>query len=114
LKVEGTTGTVGITDHAQNALGDIVFVDLPEVGTEFKSGTAFGAVESVKAASDIYVPVAGKVTEVNKDLEGTPDLVNKSPYDKGWMIKIKIMDPKETSSLLDTVAYLKFAASDEH
>lgn len=87
---------------------------LAEVGAEFKAGSSFGAVESVKAASDVYIPVSGTVTEVNKDLEGTPDLVNKSPYEKGWMIKVKLTNPEEMNSLLDSAEYDKVAAADEH
>ena len=96
---------VGITDHAQNSLGDITFVDLPSDGESFDKGETFGAVESVKAASDLYMPVKGEVLEINSELDATPEVVNNDPYAAGWMIKIKIEDPSELDSLLDAAAY---------
>lgn len=105
LLVQGDAGTVGITDHAQGELGDVVFVELPAVGKTLKSGESFGTIEAVKAVSDLYAPVSGTVLEVNKDLAATPELVNKEPYGKGWMVKIKLANPAEVNSLLDVAAY---------
>jgi len=101
----GGEALVGITDHAQNSLGDITFVDLPSDGESFDKGETFGAVESVKAASDLYMPVKGEVLEINSELDATPEVVNNDPYAAGWMIKIKIEDPSELDSLLDAAAY---------
>lgn len=99
------TALVGITDHAQNALGDITYVQLPKVGAAFKAGDTFGAVESVKAASDIYSPVAGTVVEINEALNSTPETVNQDPYGKGWLIKLKLANVGEAASLLDAKGY---------
>ena len=108
LKLESDgTATVGITDHAQNSLGDITFVQLPKVGAAFKAGEAFGVVESVKAASDLYLPVAGTVVAVNTALDGAPETVNQSPYDNGWMIKLKVANPGEAGALLSAEDYSK-------
>ena len=104
-KVDGGVATVGITDYAANALGDIVFVDLPEVGDEVEKGEAFGAVESVKAASDVYAPISGEVVEINGALEDTPDLVNSSALEDGWFIKVKMSDEGEVGALMDEAAY---------
>ena len=104
-KVDGGVATVGITDYAANALGDIVFVDLPEVGDEVEKGEAFGAVESVKAASDVYAPISGEVVEINGALEDTPDLVNSSALEDGWFIKVKMSDAGEVDALMDEAAY---------
>jgi glycine cleavage system H protein len=103
--VDGDTGTVGITDYAQGELGDVVFVELPAVGKTVKQGDAFGTIEAVKAVSDLYAPVSGSVVEVNKDLEKGPENVNKDPYGKGWMVKIKLTNPGELASLLSAAAY---------
>ena len=105
IRVTGDTGTIGITDYAQGELGDVVFVELPSVGKSVKAHDTFGTIEAVKAVSDLYAPVSGVVTDVNKDLEGTPDLVNKDPYGKGWMVRIKLSNPAETGSLLAAQAY---------
>jgi len=107
-------GTIGITKHAADALGEIVYVDLPKVGAKYKAGAAFGAVESVKAASDIYTPVSGEVVEVNKNLTSKPDTINHSATKEGWMIKMKLSDPAEADKLLDLAAYEKVAAEDHH
>jgi glycine cleavage system H protein len=108
LKLESDgTATVGITDHAQNSLGDITFVQLPKVGAAFKAGESFGVVESVKAASDLYLPVAGTVVAVNTALDGAPETVNQSPDDSGWMIKLKIANPDEVGALLSAGDYAK-------
>lgn len=105
ILIDGATGTVGITDHAQGELGDVVFVELPAVGRTLKQGESFGTIEAVKAVSDLYAPVSGSITEVNGELNGTPELVNKEPYGKGWMVKIKIANPDELKGLLDAAGY---------
>ena len=98
--VEDDVATIGITDYAQGELGDIVFVELPEIGSEVKQMEVFGTIEAVKAVSDLYAPVSGQVVEVNTALANEPETINKEPYDRGWMIKIKMSDPKEVESLL--------------
>ncbi len=103
----------GITDHAQDSLGDIVYVELPEVGDTFEQGETFGVVESVKAASDLYMPLGGEITAVNEVLEDTPELVNQDPYGEGWMIRISPSDPAEFDDLLDADAYETFVAEEE-
>ncbi len=105
ILVSGDTGTVGITDYAQGELGDVVFVELPSQGKTLKAHDSFGTIEAVKAVSDIYAPVSGSVVEVNADLAATPELVNKDPYGKGWMVRIKLANPAELNGLLDTAAY---------
>ncbi|MGA2444884.1 MAG: glycine cleavage system protein GcvH [Opitutaceae bacterium] len=108
LKLESDgMATVGITDHAQSSLGDITFVQLPKVGAALQAGESFGVVESVKAASDLYLPVAGTVVAVNTALDSAPETVNQSPYDKGWMIKLKVADPAEAGALLSADDYSK-------
>ncbi len=102
---ENGTITVGITDHAQELLGDLVFVELPEVGKELDAEEACAVVESVKAASDIYAPVAGEVTEVNEALEDQPELINSDPYGEGWLFKMKVADPDSLESLLSADEY---------
>ena len=108
VQVEGDIVTVGITDFAQDALGDIVFVELPEVGYQAEAGKTFGVVESVKAVSDIYSPVSGEVVEINEELPDTPELVNTSPYEGAWMLKIKLTNPAELDEMLDADAYQAF------
>jgi len=105
IKVEGKIGTIGITDHAQSALGDITFIELPSVGKSFKQTDPVSTVESVKAASDIFAPMSGKVIKVNEELKSNPEIVNQSPYDKGWLACIEISDEKEKSALLSPDAY---------
>lgn len=105
VRVEGDIATVGITDHAQDAMGDLVYVELPEVGDDVKAGDEAGVVESVKAASDIYAPVTGEVVAVNAELNDSPESVNKDAYGDGWMFKIKLKDPAELDDLLDAAAY---------
>ncbi|HEY3369013.1 MAG TPA: glycine cleavage system protein GcvH [Symbiobacteriaceae bacterium] len=105
IKVEGNVGTVGITDFAQDSLGDVVFVEVPTVGRVLKQGEQFGVVESVKTVSDLYSPVSGKVVAVNAELEASPEAVNAGPYDKGWMIKIELTNPGELNGLLEASAY---------
>jgi glycine cleavage system H protein len=106
------TVTVGVSDHAQDSLGDVVYVELPEVGTSFSAGDEAGVVESVKAASDIYAPVSGEIIAINPELEDTPETINESPYDAGWFFKIKMSDPSELESLMDATAY-EAAAEEE-
>ncbi|MDA8337112.1 MAG: glycine cleavage system protein GcvH [Peptococcaceae bacterium] len=105
IRVEGGSGVVGITHFAQDALGDVVYVELPETGRVVKAGEAFGAVESVKSVSDLYSPVGGTVTGVNAELAGRPELVNQDPYGEGWMIVIELADPGEADGLLSARAY---------
>jgi glycine cleavage system H protein len=107
IQASGSIGVVGITDHAQESLGDIVFVELPKVGAELTAGKAFGTVESVKAVSDLYAPASGTVTEVNGDLAASPEKVNKDPHGS-WMVKISLKNPKELDTLLSTADYEKF------
>lgn len=112
-KVDGNLATIGITDHAQDHLGDVVYVELPEVGANVSQGGSFGAVESVKATSDINSPVSGKVVEVNEELSSSPGLVNGSPYEKGWIIKVEISNPSELNSLMDSEQYSKFCEEED-
>ncbi len=107
VRIEGGKAKIGISDYAQDQLGDIVFVELPEVGSKLSKGDEFGTVESVKAVSELYMPVGGQVVSVNGKLEDTPELVNDAPYTDGWMIEIKPDDPAETDALMDHAAYLK-------
>ncbi|WOL16490.1 glycine cleavage system H protein 2, mitochondrial-like [Canna indica] len=113
VKVDGSSATIGITDHAQDHLGDVVYVELPEVGTTVAQGKNFGAVESVKATSDINSPVSGEVVEVNTELNGSPGLVNASPYENGWIIKVKINDAGELNSLMDSEKYSTFCEEED-
>lgn len=105
VKIEGENGRVGITDHAQDELTDIVFVEVPEVGRRVKRGDAIGAVESVKTVADVYSPVSGEIIEANSDLEDSPQLVNESPYEKGWIALIRMDDPAEVEKLMDAGEY---------
>jgi len=110
--VEDGIATVGVTDFAQEQLGDIVFVELPEVGDTLEVGDTFGVVESVKAVSDVYAPVGGDVVEINEELPDEPEALNTSPYDKGWMIKVKLSDSAALEGLMDVAAYQEFVAKD--
>jgi glycine cleavage system H protein len=112
IKVEGNTGTIGITDHAQEALGDIVFVELPKPGATIESGKSFGTVESVKAVSDLFAPVSGTVSEVNGDLATAPEKVNSEPH-KAWMVKVTLSDPGQVNSLMSAADYEKFVAEEK-
>jgi glycine cleavage system H protein len=112
--VDGKIGTCGITDFAQAALGDIVFVDLPEVGDEFEKGDSFGSVESVKAASDVYAPVSGKVVAINEALSDEPGMVNSSAEDGAWFIKLEIKDKSELDGLMDAAAYKEHCEKEAH
>ena len=100
------TVTIGISEHAQEMLGDVVFVDLPEVEDEIEAGDSFSLVESVKAASDIYAPISGEIVEINKELEDSPELINEEPYEGGWIVKVKMSDPSELDNLKDAEEYL--------
>ncbi len=108
IRLVGDTGTIGITDYAQDQLNDIVYVELPEVGAHFAKGQKFGEVESVKAASELLMPVGGTVTEVNTRLKDEPEVVNSSPYEQGWFIRIKADDPAEAEMLMDAAAYEEY------
>ncbi|CAN8024185.1 unnamed protein product [Ixodes persulcatus] len=114
VTVEGKIGTVGISQHAQEALGDVVYVQPPDVDLDLNQHDECGAIESVKAASEIYTPVSGKVTEVNKALEDKPALVNSSCYDEGWIFKLELKNPDELKSLMDEKAYEEFLKSSSH
>ncbi|WP_114969604.1 glycine cleavage system protein GcvH [Rhodoferax ferrireducens] len=111
LKVDGDTAIVGITHHAQDALGDVVFVDLPEVGATLAAKDIAGVVESVKAAADVYMPVSGEVTEVNEALRADPSLANSDPLGAGWFFKVKLAAPAELDALMDETSYTSFAAN---
>ncbi|GHB09659.1 glycine cleavage system protein GcvH [Salinicola rhizosphaerae] len=106
------TVTVGITDHAQEALGDVVFVELPEAGRELDAGDEFGVIESVKAASDLYAPLAGEIVEVNEALEDSPETVNDSPYGDGWILKLQLADQGDLESLMSADAYKELVAAE--
>src|SRR5215469_12189694 len=111
LNLDGGTATVGITDYAQESLGDIVFVELPKVGQQLEAGASFGSVESVKAVSDLYAPVSGTVTEVNESLNSTPETINEAASDT-WLIRIKVTNPDEAKALLSAVDYEKFVSEE--
>ena len=111
LKIEGEIATVGITTHAQDALGDVVFVDLPAVGATFAAKDIAGVVESVKAAADVYMPVTGEITEVNEALRADPSLANTDPLNAGWFFKVKLSAPAELDALMDETSYTRFAAN---
>ena len=110
LSIDGNTATVGITHHAQDALGDVVFVDLPEVGKTFASKDIAGVVESVKAAADVYMPVSGEISEVNEALRADPSLANSDPLGAGWFFKVKLSNASELDALMDETRYAKFSA----
>lgn len=108
VRIDGDTATLGITDYAQDALNDIVYVELPEVGDSFGAGDAYGTVESVKAASDLNTPLAGEVIEVNSDLEDDPEIINSDAYGEGWIVKLKLTGGADVSGLMDATAYAKY------
>ena len=110
VKIDGNTATVGITHHAQDALGDVVFIDLPEIGKTYAAKDAAAVVESVKAAADVYMPAEGTVTEVNEDLRNEPSLANTDPLGAGWFFKITLANPAELDGLMDETSYTQFAA----
>lgn len=111
--VEGDTATIGITDYAQHSLGDVVYVELPKAGETFAAHEAFGSVESVKAVSEVFTPIAGEVTEANDGLNDTPEAVNNDSYGAAWMVKIKMSNPGEADALLNAAEYEEFLSSSE-
>src|SRR5947209_5712948 len=111
VRVDGDVATIGITDYAQHSLGDVVYIDMPRVGDKFGPHEAFGSVESVKAVSEIFTPVAGEITEVNDVINDTPESVNNDPYDKGWIIKVKMENPLSADALLSAVEYEEYLAA---
>lgn len=113
VMVDGETATIGITDYAQHSLGDVVYIDMPRVGDKFGTHEAFGSVESVKAVSEIFTPVAGEVVEVNDGVNDTPEAVNNDPYEAGWMIKLKLENPGEADALMSSVEYEEYVAAAE-
>jgi glycine cleavage system H protein len=113
IKADGATGTIGITDYAQKELGDVVFVELPKAGTKLKAGAMFGTIESVKAVSEIYSPVSGEVTEINAVLADSPEQINTDPHGAAWLVRIRLDNPQEISSLMDAVAYQAYIAEKE-
>jgi glycine cleavage system H protein len=114
VRVDGDTVTIGITDHAQTELGDITYLELPEVGDALRAESPLGVVESVKAASDVYSPVDGEVVERNEDVVASPELVNSSPYDAAWLLKIKVADPAQLQALMEASQYDEFAGDSSH
>ena len=111
VKLDGGTATVGITDYAQEELGDVVFVELPKIGVKMNAGQAFGTVESVKAVSEIFMPIGGEITEVNSALVDEPEKINKDPHGSAWLVKIKLADAKEAANLMDARAYESYIAT---
>jgi glycine cleavage system H protein len=114
--LDGSVGTIGITDYAQQELGDVVFVELPKVGVKMNAGQSFGSVESVKAVSDIFMPVSGEIAEINSALVDAPEKLNRDPQGSAWLVKIRLNDPKEASGLMDAAAYEAYLStqSKEH
>jgi glycine cleavage system H protein len=112
-RLSGNRAVIGITDHAQDQLGDIVYVELPDVGDTVKKGESFGVVESTKAVSELFAPVTGKVVEVNDPLSDTPETINEDPYEEGWMIQVEVSDQKELAELLDAAGYQKFLEEEQ-
>ena len=108
IKVDGDEATIGVSDHAQDSLSDIVYLEMPDVGDSFEMGDTFGVIESVKAAADLYMPISGEITAVNEELIDTPELVNSDPYGEAWMIKVKITVSAELNDLMDVDAYAKY------
>jgi glycine cleavage system H protein len=108
VHIEGDTGTIGITDYAQKELGDVVFVELPQVGTQLEQGDELGSIESVKAVSELFAPVSGEVVEVNEALSVKPELVNTDPYGDGWMVKVRVSTPEEADELMDAEEYEEY------
>lgn len=105
LKLDGETGTVGITDHAQHELGDVVYVEVPKAGDKFSAGQTFGTVESVKAVSELFTPASGEILEVNQELGAAPETINRDPYGQGWMIRIRLSNKGETANLMSAKQY---------
>ena len=113
ITVEGTTGTIGISEFAQKELGEIVYVDLPNVGDDFEKDEVFGSVEALKTVSDLFMPVSGEITAINEGLNDNPIIVNENPLDKGWMVRIEISDMAELEGLLDADGYKQLVTADE-
>jgi len=113
IRMDGEIGTIGITDHAQKQLGDIVFVEVPEVDDEVEKGDEAGSIESVKAVADVFAPVSGTVVEVNDNLEDAPETVNQDPHGEGWLFKIQLSDMSELDGLMDAAAYEKYLEEEE-
>ncbi len=113
VKVDGDTATIGITDYAQHSLGDVVYVELPSVGDKFEAHEAFGSVESVKAVSEVFIPLAGEIVEVNEDLNDTPEAVNTDSYGDAWMIKVKMDNPLEADAMLSAEEYEEYLSENE-
>ena len=111
--VDGDTATIGISDHAQQELGDIVYVDLPKVGAKLEQGASFGSVESVKAVSDVYAPVSGEVIEINATLADTPESLNQDPHGAAWLVKLKLSNPAEVAGLMSAADYLAYVGAEK-
>ncbi len=114
VHVEGDLGTIGITDYAQKELGDVVFVELPQVGTQLEAGDELGSIESVKAVSELFAPVSGEVVEINETLAEKPELVNTDPYGDGWMVRIRLSDPTELDDLMNAEEYEEYIETEAH
>ena len=114
VKLDGDIATVGITDFAQSELGDVTYIEMPQVGREINQGESFGVVESVKAVSDVYAPVSGEIVEVNGALEGQPETVNSSPYEDAWLLKLRVQNPGQLEQLLDAAAYQEHVQATGH
>ena len=112
-RIEGDSAVLGVTDYAQESLGDIVYIELPEAGAEVTAGTSYAEIESVKAVSDVYAPVSGTVLEVNEEVVDAPELINESPYEDGWLIKVKLSDPSEADDLMSAEEYEELLAEQE-
>jgi glycine cleavage system H protein len=113
LRIAGETATIGISDHAQKELGDIVYVELPKPGMKFKSGESFGNVESVKAVSELFIPVSGEVVEINEELGAAPEKINEDTYGTGWMIRIRLLNQDETADLMSTEEYEEYTTEEK-
>lgn len=114
VRVEGDEAVFGITEHAQSELGDITFVELPDTGRQVKQTESYATVESVKAASEVYAPISGKITAVNEALQDNPEAVNRSPYEEGWICRVSVADPGEQDALMDAVSYEQYLKEEEH
>lgn len=112
IRITGDTGTVGITFHAQEALGDVVYIELPKAGDKFEAHRSFGSVESVKAVSELFMPLSGEVIEINSTIKDAPEALNSDPYGKGWLLRIRILNPAETAALLSSQAYDNYIAAE--
>jgi glycine cleavage system H protein len=113
LRLVGDTGTIGISDHAQKELGEIVYVELPKPGLKFNSGESFGNVESVKAVSELFIPVSGEIVEINEELGAAPEKINQDPYGSGWMIRIRLSNPDETGDLMSAEEYDEYTTEEK-